>query len=160
MKSGDAHISEIITELGCQRDAELSRLEFDDLSPPDQVFLAIWELKSEVYNGGLWQYSINWSGRLVPFICDALKKVGAVELVPVLEEAIAVVGPGVPWGHEVKRHPIIVNLPKDKRKRLTDLDNKLFDYFDELDVLIFNFLRKHRDQVDVPEEFWKDVTIQ
>src|SRR5215472_12379335 len=53
------------------------RLDYKDLSAPERVFLVIWELESEVNNGGFQQYFHNSSGALAPHAVDALKTLGA-----------------------------------------------------------------------------------
>ena len=53
------------------------RLDYKDLSIPERVFLVIWELESEVNNGGFQQYFYNSSGALAPHVVSALKAIGA-----------------------------------------------------------------------------------
>ncbi len=149
-----------ISELGGRRDEDFWRLDFEGLSPPDQVFMAIWELRSEIYNGGFWQYFINFSGRHVPFIGEALKAIGAHQLLPVVEAAIAAVGKDIPWDDEMKRHRIIFGLSKSIRERLFELDSQFNNRIEELEVLLYFYLSKHRDEIEAPEEFWTEATLQ
>jgi len=153
-------ISQKISELGGRRDEDLWRLHFESLSPPDQVFLAIWELRSEIYNGGFWQYFINFSGFRVPFISKALAAVGAEQVLAVVEAAIEALGKDIPWADETKRHRIIVGLAKPIRQRLYDLDRQFNKQIDELDALLYFYLSKHRGEIDVPEDFWQEATLQ
>jgi len=160
MKVNASHIAEKLNELVCRRDADMWRLDFEGLSPPDQVFLAIWELQSEVYNGGLLQYFSNFSGRLVPFIGEALRAIGAHQIVSIVERAVALVGAGVPWDDEVKRWTIISGLQEQTRDRIYDLDRQINVHIDDLIVSLFYYLSEHREQVDAPPEFWTEATIQ
>lgn len=56
-------------------DARFWRVDYHQLSPPERVFRAIWELEGEANNGGLDQYFFNSSGSLVPDVVDALKTI-------------------------------------------------------------------------------------
>jgi uncharacterized protein DUF4375 len=44
------------------------RVEYQDLSTPERVFLLIWEFESEVNNGGFYQYFHNSSGAGAPML--------------------------------------------------------------------------------------------
>jgi hypothetical protein len=160
MPRNASEITNRITRLVLSRNEDWWFLDFDNLSPPDQVFLIIWELYSEVYNGGLWQYFINSSGQRVPYACDALKAIGARQLVPILEAAISSVGPDVPWNDDEARHRIIYNLPKPVRDCLHNLDRQFNAHIDGLNELLYYYLLKHRDQVEAPAEFWEGATVQ
>jgi hypothetical protein len=160
MKATASHLTEKLNELVCQRDADLWRLDYEGLSPPDQVFLVIWELYSEVYNGGLLRFFSNHSGRLVPYVVEALRAIGAHQAVVIVEKAIFLVGPDVPWDDDVKRWSIRQGLQQQIRKHLFDLDGQFNAYIDGLPVLLFHYLSNHREQVDAPAEFWTEANIQ
>jgi Domain of unknown function (DUF4375) len=65
------------------------RIDYDKLSTPEQVFLLIWELESEVNNDGFHQYFHNSSGALV---VSALKTVGAEAIADIAQRALNAVG--------------------------------------------------------------------
>jgi hypothetical protein len=132
-------------------------------SPPDHiylVFLAIWELHAEVHNGGLRQYFLNSTGQSAPFVCKALDAIGAKETKPLLEAAIAAVGPDIPWNDDSERYRVVYELPPSVVDQLDEIDMKLFDQLDGLLVLLFYFLWQHRDEFEVSAEFWEGITKQ
>ena len=50
---------------------------FVDQSLPQKVFSSIWAVKSEVNNGGFYQYFQNSSAETAPFVVQALDTIGA-----------------------------------------------------------------------------------
>ena len=122
--------------------------------------IAIWELEQEVYNGGFLQYFGNSSGARVPFICGILRTIGADQVASILKGAIAFAGPGIPWDDEIKRYPMLNALSEENKDKLSDLGGELYSQLDDLNALLFRYLSKHRDQLDTPEEFWLETTIQ
>jgi hypothetical protein len=78
----------------------------------------------------------------------------------ILESAIALAGPGTPWGDEPIFLTAFWSMPDDVRKNLRKLESDLYDELDNLHLQVFRFLKKHRDQVDVPAEFWAEATTQ
>jgi hypothetical protein len=53
------------------------RHRFAQQSLPQKVFSAIWEVESEVNNGGFAQYFSNDSAESASFVVEALEKIGA-----------------------------------------------------------------------------------
>ena len=47
------------------------RIDPAELSRSERTFLAIWELESQVNNGGFFQFFSNTSGAVVPYVVDA-----------------------------------------------------------------------------------------
>jgi hypothetical protein len=133
---------------------------FDQLSPAKRVLFAIWELEQEVYNGGFKQYFQNSSGDRVPVICEILRIVGADRVALVLERAIALAGPNIPWGDIAKRYPLLNHLPEDIKDKLFDLNKELYKELDDLNASLFRYLSKHRDELDAPADFWVEETTK
>ena len=133
---------------------------FDELKPAEQALLAIWELEQEVYNGGFPQYFQNSSGDRVPVISDILRTVGADKAAAVVESAIALVGPNIPWQDHVKRYRAVEELSGKSKDKLHDLGRELYDELDNLNALLFRYLSRHREQLDAPADFWTEATTQ
>jgi len=62
--------------------------DFQSQSLPQKVFFAIWEVESEVNNGGFAQYFVNASAESASFVVEALEKVGAPKTPSICERAI------------------------------------------------------------------------
>src|SRR5712691_6409752 len=104
-----------LNEFVSSREAYRWLMWFDELKPAEQALIATWELEQEVYNGGFMQYFQNSSGGRVPFICEILRIVEATKAASVLERAIALVGPNIPWDDEVKRYGMLSDLPDENK---------------------------------------------
>lgn len=129
----------------------------DELAPAEKVYLVIWRLEFEVYNGGLLQFFMNSSGAFVPYLNSALRTVGANTVLPIVEEAVATVGPDMPWNDDVKRWHAIKNLSDEVRDHIWALDKRLGDHLGELSILLLGYVSRNRDQFGMSEDFWKEA---
>jgi hypothetical protein len=77
---------------------------------------------------------------------------------PIVEEAVATVGPDVPWNDDVKRWHAIKNLSNEVRDRIWALDKRLGDHLGELSILLLGYVSRNREPFRMPEEFWKEAT--
>ena len=66
---------------------------FAQLTVPEQVFVAVWTLESDVNNGGFDQYYLNSSGDYAWFAPAALRAIGAEQTAAIAERANAAFGP-------------------------------------------------------------------
>ena len=133
---------------------------FADMNPSEQVLAGTWELASEVQNGGFMQYFHNSSRQRAEPMIAVLRSIDAPGAADILESAMALAGPGTPWGDEPNFLVAIKLIPADTRRQLSELERKLYDDLDNVHLLVFRYLSKHRDQIDAPEEFWKEATLQ
>jgi Domain of unknown function (DUF4375) len=127
---------------------------FDELPRVEQALIAIWELEQEVYNGGFMQYFQNSSGNRVPFICEILRGVGANKVASVVERAIALAGPGIPWDDELRRYAMLNTLSHENKSTLSRMSHEFYEQLDDLNLMLFRYLSKHRDLIDAPKDFW------
>jgi hypothetical protein len=138
------------------REAYMWLMWFDELTLAEQALIATWELEQEVYNGGFMQYFQNSSGERVPFICKILRTVEANKVASVLDRAIELAGPNIPWDDELRRCAMLKALSDDSKSKLFHMSDELYEQLDDLNSLLFRYLSKHRDQLDAPEEFWAE----
>jgi len=127
------------------------------LSVPEQVYLMISRLEMEAYNGGLPQFFSNSSGAFVPHLAGAFKAVSAEHIWPIVEEAVAIVGPDVAWNDDVKRPRAINNLSAEAKARIRALDDRLRKHLEELSILLLEYVLRNREPFRMPEEFWKEA---
>jgi hypothetical protein len=157
MSSPASHAEHMLSMLHNNYIAETT---VDKLAPAEKVYLVIWRLEFEIYNGGLLQFFMNSSGAFVPYLNDALSTVSATDVLPIIEEAVAVVGPDVPWTDDVKRWHAIKNLSDEVRDRIWGLDKRLSDHLGKLSILLLGYVSRNRDQFGMSEEFWKEAIPQ
>jgi hypothetical protein len=129
------------------------RLDYDQLSFPERVFGLIWELESEVNNGGFHQYFLNSRGALAPYVVDALTAVGAVATASIVQQALALVGPDVFWSDDAARKAHISELSSRAKEKLHDLDQAFYAYPDDLTTLLYRYVTEHRSELRAPADF-------
>ena len=129
----------------------------DLLAVPEQVYLMIWRLEMEAYNGGLPQFFSNSGGAFVPHLADAFKAMGAEHVWPIVDEAVAIVGPDVPWNDDVKRWRAVNNLSDEAKARIRALDKRFGEHLEELSILLLDYVLRNREPFRMPEEFWKEA---
>ena len=129
------------------------RIDYDQLSVAERIFGIIWELESEVNNGGFHQYFWNSSGVLAPYVVDALKAIGAAAAAGIVQQALAVVGPDISWSDDVARQTRINLLSSQAREKLNDLDQAFYVYPDDLTALLYRYVTGHRTEIGAPADF-------
>ena len=149
-----------LNDLVSSQEYYVSSVNFDELSAVEQVLGGTWELANEVYNGGFTQYFHNWSRDHAKPMVAVLRSIDAHRAATILESAIALVGPGTPWGDEPNYLTAFKSMPADVKSNLRKLECDLYNELDNLHLLVFRFLKKHRDEIDVPDEFWTEATTQ
>jgi Domain of unknown function (DUF4375) len=130
------------------------RLDYRDLSPPERVFLLVWELESEVNNGGFHQYFHNSSGALARDVVNALKTIGAQATADITQRALNTVGAMVTnWSDDADRQASIARLSPQARQILEELDGEYYKCPEDLTPLLYNYVAEHRTQVGAPSDF-------
>jgi hypothetical protein len=128
------------------------RIGYDQLAFAERVFGLIWELESEVNNGGFHQYFCNSTGRLAPDVAAALHAVGAARTAALVQQALAAAG-DVPWSDDDARKAAITGLAPAVREKLNELDQAFYAGSDDLTELLYRYVDKHRAEIGAPESF-------
>jgi len=130
------------------------RLDYKDLSPPERVFLLIWELESEVNNGGFQQYFLNSSGEHAPEVVAALKTIGAPATADLAQRALDVVAGTVKdWSDHAGRQGSVARLSAQARRTLDELDREYYRCPEDLTPLLYNYVTEHRSEVRARSDF-------
>jgi hypothetical protein len=157
MSSQVSHAEHMLSRL---HDNYIAETTVNGLAPAEKVYLVIWRMEFEVYNGGFLQFFMNSSGLLVPHLGSALRTVSANDALPIVEEAIAIVGPDVPWNDDAKRWQAVKNLSSEARDRIWALDKRLGEHLGELSILLLGYVSRNRDQFGMSEDFWREAVPQ
>lgn len=121
--------------------------DFASQSVPQKVFSALWEVESEVNNGGFSQYFVNSSAESAHFLVDALRTIGAPKTADICQRAIAAAFPaGLPKSEEAIRSAA-ADFSDDMLEKLEPIDQEFFSYPHNLTDLLFAHVSRH------PEEF-------
>ena len=130
------------------------RVDYDTLSTPERVFLLIWELESEVNNGGFHQYFYNSSGALAPHVVSALKAIGAEPTAEIAQRALnAVVNAITSWSNDADRQASVNRLSSGARQILESLDQEYYKCPEDLTPLLYKYVAEHRTEVRAPLDF-------
>lgn len=126
----------------------LCMADYDELSAPERVFRLVWDLESEVNNGGFWQYFANSSGALAPHAPNGLRAIGANAATDIarhaLDLALPLSGNTIPWNDDESRQELMQSLDPEKFEKLNE---KLFQYPDDLTALLYRYVSQHSDAI-------------
>lgn len=125
-------------------------VDYAALSRPEQVFLCIWELESEVNNGGFHQYFYNDSGKLAPHAVEALHTVGAQQAATIVEQAIELLGADMPWNDESARTERLEAISPEV---FESLDEAFYQYPDDLTTMLYRYTDAHRTELGAGDDF-------
>jgi len=132
-----------LIDLSASDRTDFGRIGFEDQSEEQQVFSAIWELESQVNNGGFLQYFQSTGGHTINVAPRALRAIGAARSADIVDRALAVVGAdGLP-DDQASREQLIGALDEPSLGALEALDREFFAYPDNLTDLLFEFVRSH-----------------
>jgi uncharacterized protein DUF4375 len=123
------------------------RFDYNELSHPERVFRAIWELEAEVNNGGFEQYFSNSSGELAPHVVDALRVIGAPAMADIVQGAIDAVGPSTAWHDDDARQAHIDALAPETRIELDSCDQRFMAYPENLMELLYRYVCENRNDI-------------
>jgi len=129
------------------------RVDYGQLSSAERVFGVIWELESEVNNGGFYQYFWNSSGALAPDSVGALQVIGADATARLARAALALAGNDVPWSDDAARQASIGRLPIATKDKLNELDQAYYASSNDLTSLLYKYVSAHKREIGVPPEF-------
>ncbi len=125
---------------------DLLRVEFSQQCEEQKVFSAIWELESEVNNGGFEQYFCNDSGETADFAPIALARIGAAKCAAIMARALRIVSAGPLPIDRAARCDLVSSPGETALEGLAALDSEFFEYPDDLTELLFEFVRTHPDK--------------
>ena len=121
--------------------------DFASQSEPQKVFSALWEVESEVNNGGFSQYFLNSSAESAHFVVDALEVIGAPKTADICQRAIAAAFPAGLLESEEAIRSVAADFSDEVLEKLEPLDQEFYSYPHNLTDLLFAYVSAH------PEEF-------
>lgn len=138
--------NEILINLSESATTKVGKEEFEQQSLPQKVFWAIWEVESEVNNGGFSQYFLNKSAESALFVENALTTIGAPKTADICKRAIVTAFPGgLPQTVEAIRS-IAADFSEDILGKLEPLDQEFFSYPHNLTDLLFAYVTAHPEE--------------
>jgi len=127
--------------LSVRRSIALGGVAFAEQPESQQVFSAIWELESQVNNGGFDQYFRNSDSDVIAHAPVALRAIRASACAGIVEKAIQVIAPLPPT--QEGRYRILNVQGETGQEQLAALDAKFFVCPDNLTDLLFEHVCRH-----------------
>jgi uncharacterized protein DUF4375 len=132
----------------CESDrARFWTTPFGELTEPERTFVSIWTLEADVNNGGFDQYYLNSAGDHAHDAPRALRAIGAAAMAAVVEEANAVFGDDGPPADRDARLRALDALGPDAQERWNALDDRFYEYPDNLTACLYAYVQANRDQI-------------
>jgi hypothetical protein len=155
-------ITQKLNDLIGSKELYMNLLWFEELSTAEQALIGTWELANEVYNSGFLQYFHNSSRDHAKPMIDVLRAIDAQRVASLLEAAMSLAGPGTRWGDEPNFLTAVNSMPDEVKAQLYKLDGDLYDELDHLHRQVFNYMSKHREEIEteIPADFWTEPAIQ
>jgi hypothetical protein len=128
-------------ELSASPRTDYCKRDFALQSPEQKAFSAIWELDSQVCNGGFEGYFGNGAA-MAAYAPTALRAIGAPLCAAVVEEALALIPPGLPadlW----ERWEAVHSLPKAVMQQFESLNKRYGAGPEQVISLLFSFVASH-----------------
>lgn len=113
------------------------------LSEPEQIFFVVFELETQVHNGGFVQFFGNDIGRFTSLASASYRAIGAEKAAAIVEQAVTVVGHHIDWNDDEARHVAIEALTEMQLAALGKLDEAFWIWPDDLSRLLYAFVQSH-----------------
>jgi hypothetical protein len=120
--------------------------DLSGLTHAERVLACLTELEMEVNNGGFDQYFWNSPGGHATEAVQALQELGAIHTAGLVAEASGQFGPDGPAPDRERRWKQMDGLRESVRDRWSALDDRFYEYRDNLSSLAAAYIRAHRDQ--------------
>lgn len=133
--------NQFLIELSESSKTDVGKRDFTDQTHEQRVFSAVWELESQVNNGGFRGYFGNGPASTV-FAPSALRAIGAHQCADIVQEALTHIPTSLPEDLD-ERWDAMDSLPDLTSEKISALDDRFFAYPDNLTELLFDFVAAH-----------------
>lgn len=147
----DEKVVEVIYDyaLFCIGDKSYEDDTLNQLPEPVQAVFLVWLLNGEVHNGGFDQYFFNSSGYFIYETIDFLAKIKACNVQNLTQKALDAVNV---IGFDEEQYKALqksqeLEYDEEVSEILENLDNKFYDYPDDLDELLLNYVKEKMDKL-------------
>lgn len=132
-----------LIELSESEYTDIGRVDFVDQPQPQKVFSAIWELESQINNGGFDQYFRYVEPASIAFATSALRAIGANACAAIVQRAQThVFGSQLPLSQDDSNERLDA-LGDDAQAQLNEIDQAFFAYPNNLTELLFAYVASY-----------------
>jgi hypothetical protein len=140
-----------LIELSESPRSQYGKVDYASQSPPQRVFSAIWGLESQVNNGGFWQYFESADGEAAADVEAFLRTIGATRMAAIVGDAVRLFPGGSPPGDLEARRQRLARASTAQRETWYVLDQRFYEYPDDLTELLYAFVQAHPGEFGSPE---------
>jgi hypothetical protein len=133
--------NQFLIKLSESSKTHVGKRDFAGQTHEQRVFSAVWELESQVNNGGLRGYFGNGPASTA-FAPTALRAIGAHQCADIVQEALTLIPTSLPEDLDA-RWDAMDSLPDLTSEQISALDDRFFAYPDNLTELLFDFVAAH-----------------
>jgi hypothetical protein len=134
-------------ELAAHPSARFWRVDFTELTVPERVFAAIWELEAQVSNGGFHQFYFNSTGDIAYFSPTALETIGANDTAEIVAKANSFFPNSQPAVETVRRRQQLEVINLSGSGCFDELDERFYEHPNNLTELLYDYVVAHRDEI-------------
>ncbi len=116
------------------------------LTQKETYIACVFIFDQELNNGGFDQFFWNSSGDRTQITLDGLRAIGADKTADLLKSAMAIFPDGIIPEDRNKRQEIMDSIEDKTSDSWEQLDNKFYDYEDDLTELIIEYIKKNRKE--------------
>jgi hypothetical protein len=113
---------------------------YSELSLPEKVFLCVWDLEGEIYNGGFGQYYYNSSGNHACDAVDALRAIGANQTAEIVRKANALFGDEGPAPNRGDRRSELLLLSDASKKKMEEYEKEFVTDKERIQELLSRYV--------------------
>jgi hypothetical protein len=126
-----------------------------DGSWPEEVFLVVYTLDTEMSMGGFYLYLSNDSGTSAPTAARALLQIGALESAAIVERAIHLIFHGAPPPTDPQTcHDMVQDFADEEGDRLCELDDTFFEEGEPLMRLLYSYVVANHHAIRGSSQVW------
>jgi len=141
--------TEVVIEIGQElwKKSENDK-DFESLNQFEKNVLYVAMLEGQVNNGGFDQYFFNSSGEYAHETLRALEEIDAPKMAELLNQAIQLFPTlPIPKDTEIRRE-FLIELPENISDKWDKLDDKFYEYPENLVGLVIEYVKKNRNQFE------------
>jgi hypothetical protein len=137
----------ILMETGETVSGRLGKIGYARLTDAEKTFSCAWSLQREVNVGGFNRFYSKPAGDYAEETVDAFERIGANYTADIIKRANSLFKSGKPSKVMVKRLGELNKFTVYTRQKMLKLEQEYYEYHDDLETLLYNFILQHRDEL-------------
>lgn len=137
----------VLIETGDTVAGRLAKVGYARLTDAEKTFSCTWSLQREVNIGGFKRFYSKSAGDYAAETVGAFERIGANYTADIIKRANNLFKNGKPSKYMAKRRGELNRFTADARQKLLKLEEEYYEYHDDLELLLYNFVLQHRDEL-------------